>query len=58
LETDGEGWPVRVLRYGSGHSEDHYVGLGQGSLYDSDEDWSTFEITVAEFEQVWRAHEE
>ncbi|MEV6852100.1 hypothetical protein, partial [Actinoplanes sp. NPDC051411] len=63
-ETDDEGWPIRqvemydagqVLRYGPGHDTDRYGGLGQASLYDSDEDWSTFEITVTEFERVWRS---
>ena len=48
----------RALRYGPGHSEDHYGGLGQASLYDSDEDWNTFEIPEAEFKQVWRTYEE
>jgi hypothetical protein len=43
----------RVLRYGTGHEEDSYGGLGQASLYDSEEDWSHFEITGAEFERVW-----
>ena len=64
FETDYEGLPVRqvevydagrVLRYGPGHDEDRYGGLGQASLYDSDEDWSTFEITATAFERVWRS---
>ena len=67
FETDGEGWPVRqvevydagrVLRYGPGHDEDRYGGLGQASLYDSAEDWSAFEITDTEFERVWRSDNE
>jgi hypothetical protein len=41
-----------VLRYGPRHNEDRYGGLGQASLYDSDEDWSTFEITNTEFERA------
>jgi len=66
FETDDQGWPVRrvelydagrVLRYGPGHGEDRYGSLGQASLYDSDEDWSTFEIIAVEFEQVWRTHD-
>ena len=48
----------RVLRYGPGHSEDRYGSLGQASLYDSDEGWSNFEITRAEFERVWRTYDE
>jgi hypothetical protein len=64
FETNDEGWPVRqvemydaghVLRYGPGHEEDRYGGLGQASLYDSDEVWSTFEVTDTEFERVWRS---
>jgi hypothetical protein len=64
FETDDKGWPVRqvevydagrLLRYGPGHDEDRYGGLGQVSLYDSDEDWSTFEIAETEFERVWRS---
>jgi hypothetical protein len=42
----------RVLRYGAGHEEDRYGGLGQASLYHSEVDWSPFEITGAESEQV------
>ena len=66
FETDDEGWPVRqvelydvrrVLRYGPGYSQDRYGGLGQASLYDSDDRWSTFEITEAEFERVWRTYD-
>jgi hypothetical protein len=64
FETDEAGWPSRqvevhdngpVLRYGPGHDEDRYGGLGQVSLYGSDEDWSIFEITDAEFERIWRS---
>jgi hypothetical protein len=67
FDTDDEGRPIRqvelydagrVLRYSPGHSEDRYGSLGQVSLYDSDEDWSTFEITEVEFERVWRTHDE
>lgn len=43
----------RVLRYGLGHDEDRYGGLGQAGLYHSDEDWSPFEITEAEFQRAW-----
>jgi hypothetical protein len=67
FETDNQGGPVRqlevydagrVLRYDLRHSEDRYGGLGQASLYDSDEDWSSFEITEAEFERGWHTRDE
>lgn len=44
----------RVLRYGPGHQEDRYGGLGEAGLYDSGEEWSDFEITKAEFERAWK----
>jgi hypothetical protein len=40
-----------------GRREDRYGSLGQVSLYDSGEDWNTFEITEVEFERVWRTDE-
>ncbi|EWM64131.1 MULTISPECIES: hypothetical protein [Micromonospora] len=64
LEVGDDGWPVRqievydaghVLRYGPRCGEDRYGGLGQASLYDSDEDWSGFEITGVEFERIWHS---
>jgi hypothetical protein len=62
FEVDGEGWPVRqvevydngpALRYGPGHAEDQYGGLGQASLDDPEENWSRYVITREVFEQVW-----
>ena len=62
FEVGDDGWPVRqvemydegpVLRYGAGHEEDRYGGLGQESLYNSDEDWSRFEIARDEFDRAW-----
>ncbi|MGX1614923.1 DUF6881 domain-containing protein [Micromonospora chalcea] len=64
LEVGDDGWPVRqievydaghVLRCGPRCGEDRYGGLGQASLYDSDEDWSGFEITGVEFERIWHS---
>ena len=62
FEVDEDGWPVRqvevydsgpVLRYGPGHEEDQYGGLGQASLDDGEEGWSPFVITRDAFERVW-----
>jgi hypothetical protein len=62
FEVDDGGYPVRqvevydagpVLRYGPGHVEDQYGGLGYGSLDDADEDWSPFLITQDAFERAW-----
>jgi hypothetical protein len=64
FETDEEGWPVRqievyeagrVTRYGPEHDDDRYGGLGEASLYDSGEDWSTYEIADVEFERIWHS---
>lgn len=64
FEVDDNGRPVRqvevydngpVLRYGPGHEEDQYGGLGQASLDDPDEDWSMFVITPNVFERVWNS---
>jgi hypothetical protein len=58
FEVDARGWPVRqvevydtgpVLRYGPGHEDDQYGGLGQGVLDDPDDDWTPFVITRDEF---------
>ncbi len=67
FEVGDDGWPVRhievydagrLLRYGARHEGDRYGGLGMASLFDLDEDWSRFEITAAEFEQVWDSNGE
>jgi hypothetical protein len=41
------------LRYGPGHEEDQYGGLGQTSLNDAEEDWDQFVISEDAFERVW-----
>jgi hypothetical protein len=62
FEVGNDGWPVRqvevydsgpVLRYGPGHEQDRYGGLGEASLDDPDEDWSPFAITQEAFERAW-----
>jgi hypothetical protein len=62
IEVGGDGWPVRqieaydngpILRYGPGHEEDQYGGLGQASLDDPDEDWNRCMIARDTFEYVW-----
>ncbi|PYC64256.1 hypothetical protein C7C45_30745 [Micromonospora arborensis] len=62
FEVGEDGWPVRqieayvsgpVLRYGPGHEEDQYGGLGQASLDDTGDDWNSFIITREAFERVW-----
>ena len=67
FEVSDDGWPVRqievydvgrVLRYRTGHEDDRYGGLCQASLFDSDEDWSRFEITDGEFDKVWDSYHE
>jgi hypothetical protein len=64
FETGDDGWPVRqvevydagrILRYGPGHQEDRYGGLGEASLYESGDEWNAFEITEAEFERAWNS---
>lgn len=67
FEVGDDGWPVRqvemydagpILRYGAGHEDDCFGGLGQASLYDSDEGWSRFEIAGDEFERAWDSYSE
>ena len=62
FEVDEDGWPVRqvevydngpALRYGPGHEEDQYGGLGQTNLDDLDEDWAPYAITRDAFERIW-----
>jgi hypothetical protein len=62
MEIDDQGRPIRqlelydagrVLSYDAVHRESRYGSLGQATLNDSGEDWSTFEITDAEFDRVW-----
>lgn len=63
FEVGEDGWPVRqiqaydngqvLLRYGPGHEEDQYGGLGQASLDDLDEDWNSYTIARDAFERVW-----
>lgn len=62
FEVGDDGWPLRqvevydvgrVLRYGPERGDNRYGGLSQASLYDSDEDWSGFEISEVEFERAW-----
>jgi hypothetical protein len=64
FEVDDSGYPIRqvevydagpVLRYGPGHEEDQYGGLGYRSLDDADEDWSLFLITRDAFERIWHS---
>lgn len=67
FEVGDDGRPVwqvevydagHVLRYRAGHDEDRYGGLGQASLFDSDEDWSSFETTEVDFERLWQSADE
>lgn len=62
FEVGPDGWPVRqieaydngpVLRYGPGHEEDRYGGLGQASLDEPDQDWSSHMIARETFERAW-----
>jgi hypothetical protein len=64
VEVGEDGWPVRqieaydngtVLRYGPGHEEDQYGGLGQASLDEMDEDWNRYLIARDAFERVWHS---
>jgi hypothetical protein len=48
-----------ILRYGTGHEDDCYGGMGQASLlYGSDEEWSRFEMARDEFEWAWNPNSE
>jgi hypothetical protein len=67
FEVGDDGRPVRqievydagpVLRYGAGHEDDQFGGLGQASLYDLDDDWSRFEIARDAFERAWDSDRE
>lgn len=65
FEVDDGGWPLRqievydtgpVLRYGPGHEQYQYSGLGQARLDDDpEEDRSAFVITQDAFERVWNS---
>jgi hypothetical protein len=64
FEVGEDGWPVRqievydrgpILRYGPGHEEDQFGGLGQASLDETDEDWSAYLIVRASFERAWNS---
>jgi hypothetical protein len=66
FEVDDGGRPVRqieaydsgpVLRYGAGHEEDQYGGLGRASPYNPEEDWDPYVITREVFEQTWNAED-
>jgi len=44
----------RTLRYGPGHLEDEYGGIGSEPL-EAIEDWSSWSISVNEFEDAWES---
>jgi len=63
FETGEDGRPTRqvetydagpALRYGPGHEDDEYGGLGQARL-DEYEDWTPWSISREAFEAVWGA---
>lgn len=65
FEVGGHGWPLRqvvaydtgpTLRYGPGHEDDLYGGLGQARL-DELEDFEPWSISAEEFERTWAATE-
>ncbi|MGW0778326.1 hypothetical protein ACWD01_32935 [Streptomyces sp. NPDC002835] len=64
FEVGDDGWPARqveaydtgpVLRYGPGHEEDRYGGLGQTSLDDLDDDWGRYKTDRGGFERAWQS---